>query len=287
MGIGHALIRQKSVLRFPPACMGIGHALIRQKSVLVSCSCMPLTYSKLTYIVWSDRSQCLYHDHVCHWLTASSHVLYYQTEVSACIMFMHAIDLQQAHMYSIYPDPVPSLACQHPSNLSYKNLVRNWTRKCLFIFWLYHLYLSAFWHVLVTFCTKTLSSLCCLTAHSQSRLQCRLRAALTVCLYDKALTVKQGSTSSATSTHSTQLQQQQKQAQQQHAQTPPDLSTLVGVDASAATNILISVQELWSLPCQLALALYLLYAQVRGLMVTCKLSWMYARADVHPLPFFF
>nr|ARO50105.1 multidrug resistance-associated protein [Yamagishiella unicocca] len=42
-----------------------------------------------------------------------------------------------------------------------------------------------------------------------------------------------------------------------------DVSTLMSVDAGRAVNLLVSFHELWSLPAQMVLALYLLYTQVR------------------------
>eukprot|EP00983_Pelagomonas_calceolata_P090295 1157403-Pelagomonas_calceolata.AAC.1 len=137
----------------------------------------------------------------------------------------------------------------------------------------------------------------------QSRMQCQLRAGLGMCLYNKALLVKQGAACETASTakrvRSKPQQQQQQQQQQvqvaeqqtrlldawsvgrtpqeegapealketQQPQQPApapqaDVSTLMSVDTGQAGNILISLQELWSLPCQILVALCLLYTQV-------------------------
>jgi ATP-binding cassette subfamily C (CFTR/MRP) protein 10 len=43
-----------------------------------------------------------------------------------------------------------------------------------------------------------------------------------------------------------------------------DAATLMGVDAGRALGLMPSFMELWSLPLQLAVAMWLLYTQVRG-----------------------
>lgn len=45
------------------------------------------------------------------------------------------------------------------------------------------------------------------------------------------------------------------------------VQTLMSVDADRVVNLCVSLHELWSLPAQIALALYLLYTQVR--LYTC------------------
>lgn len=42
-----------------------------------------------------------------------------------------------------------------------------------------------------------------------------------------------------------------------------DAQTLMGVDTGRAVNLCLSFHELWSLPIQIAVAMYLLYTQVR------------------------
>jgi ATP-binding cassette subfamily C (CFTR/MRP) protein 10 len=47
-----------------------------------------------------------------------------------------------------------------------------------------------------------------------------------------------------------------------HAAGTADAATLMGVDAGRVVNLVPSFQELWSLPIQLAVAMWLLYTQV-------------------------
>ncbi len=42
------------------------------------------------------------------------------------------------------------------------------------------------------------------------------------------------------------------------------VQTLMSVDADRVVNLCVSLHELWSLPAQIAIALYLLYTQVRS-----------------------
>ena len=48
------------------------------------------------------------------------------------------------------------------------------------------------------------------------------------------------------------------------------VQTLMSVDADRVVNLCISLHELWSLPAQIALALYLLYTQVHSLKLIIK-----------------
>lgn len=115
-------------------------------------------------------------------------------------------------------------------------------------------------------------------------MQCQLRAGLMVTLYRKALVTKSGSTGSTTtsSTGSTDRmraravkggagkaggrgsKQSTAAADTAAVAAPPvaDVSTLMSVDAGRVINLGISLHELWSLPAQIIIALYLLYLQV-------------------------
>jgi ATP-binding cassette subfamily C (CFTR/MRP) protein 10 len=73
----------------------------------------------------------------------------------------------------------------------------------------------------------------------QSKVANRMKAGLTCCLYRKALLARA-------------------------ADARGDISTLMSVDSGRAVNLAASFHELWSLPLQIALALYLLYTQVGG-----------------------
>jgi len=68
----------------------------------------------------------------------------------------------------------------------------------------------------------------------------RLRAGLMACLYTQALLTRSAD-----------------------AAATADAATLLGVDAARAVNLVPSFMELWSLPVQLAVAMWLLYTQVR------------------------
>lgn len=127
----------------------------------------------------------------------------------------------------------------------------------------------------------------------QSRLQCRLRAGLTVCLYDKALVAQHGNGPGLSGSPSSKQHQARQQQQQQAGSPTPELSTLVGVDTGQATNILISALELCSLPLQIMLALFLLYMQVRegrqywwlsAVTVSLNLLCQLPKCALNPLP---
>lgn len=78
-------------------------------------------------------------------------------------------------------------------------------------------------------------------SYQQGQLSCQLRSAITCLVYKKALLV---STVDMTLFSSGAVQ------------------TLMSVDADRVVNLCLSLHELWSLPAQIAIALYLLYTQV-------------------------
>ena len=80
-------------------------------------------------------------------------------------------------------------------------------------------------------------------AFRQGALACRLRAALTCLVHDKALLVS---------------------AAHMAAFDAGAVQTLQSVDADRVVNLFGSLHELWSLPLQIAAALCLLYTQARG-----------------------
>jgi hypothetical protein len=69
----------------------------------------------------------------------------------------------------------------------------------------------------------------------------RLRAGLMACLFNQALLVRSADAAAGA-----------------------DAATLMGVDAGRVVNLVPSLQELWSMPVQLAVAMWLLYTQVGG-----------------------
>lgn len=97
------------------------------------------------------------------------------------------------------------------------------------------------------------------------RLNCQLRAALMCALYKKALMV---SASAAAATAPDPGRRSGKGAPGVggggSGGSKGEVATLMSVDAGRVVNILLSFHELWSLPLQIAVALYLLYLQVGG-----------------------
>ena len=79
--------------------------------------------------------------------------------------------------------------------------------------------------------------------YGQGRVACQLRAALTCSVFNKTLLVGSADMT-AFSTGAVQ--------------------TLMSVDADRVVNLCLSLHELWSLPAQIAIALYLLWTQVRS-----------------------
>ena len=79
-------------------------------------------------------------------------------------------------------------------------------------------------------------------SYRQGRLACQLRAALTCVVFRKALLVG---------------------ASDMAAFSSGAVQTLMSVDADRVVNLCLSLHELWSLPAQIGIALYLLWTQVR------------------------
>lgn len=82
--------------------------------------------------------------------------------------------------------------------------------------------------------------------YQQGRIACKLRAALTCMVFKKTLLVS---------------------ASDMAAFSSGAVQTLMSVDADRVVNVCASFHELWSLPAQICIALYLLWTQVPHLLV--------------------